>query len=299
MSSASFTLPCFAKINLDLRVLGRRIDGFHELRTVFQTISLHDRLSFESAEDLTLSCDAAGVPTGPENLVFKAASELRRRAGIDLGARLHLEKFIPSPGGLGGGSSDAAAALIGLNRLWKLAASRDDLHNLAESLGSDVPFFLYGGTALGEGRGEKISILDGFRAEYMIVVTPDVEIPTGPVFAALKAGNLTNTAPKSILNVCRFDAGSHDLQHSAMKNDLEPVVFARFPEVRRVKSALLEAGASFAAMSGSGASVFGIFEKKETRQTALKALEIEPSWRKFAVAAISRSEYREALSIAF
>ena len=297
--TTGFTLPSYAKLNLSLRVLGRRDDGFHELCTVFQTVSLHDDLIFVrqavnlSERSVTLMCSDPKVPTDGRNLIIKAADELRKRSQINQGAQIHLEKHIPSPGGLGGGSSNAAVALIGLAKLWNIPVGADELIEIAETLGSDVPFFLHGGTALGTGRGERIEPMDDFPTKFLAIVTPDIDIPTRPVFEALNSPNLTIPAPESILNVCRFDVNSVDFLQSAMKNDIESVVFAVFPEVERVKQTLLELGAVHAGMSGSGASVFAIFDKEETRQTALKALEIEPSWRKFAVAAISRSEYRE------
>lgn len=299
MNVDKFTLPSFAKINLVLRVLGKRRDGFHELCTVFQTISLRDAITFENYREVVLTCNDRGIPTDGRNLIIQAADKLRKKYGVIGGARIHLEKIIPAPGGLGGGSSNAAAALIGLARLWKIDINLDELKEVAADLGSDVPFFLFGGTALGTGRGERIEPLVDFRAKHIILATPDVDIPTRPIFERLNVPNLTKDASKSILNVCRFDGKSFDLQHSAMINDLESVVFAAFPEVDRVKQTLLELGAVHAGMSGSGPSVFAIFDTKETRQTALKALENEPCWRRFAVAAISRTEYREALSIAY
>lgn len=302
---AEFTLPSYAKVNLALRVLGKRDDGFHELCTVFQTVSLRDDISFarqtlgQSEPEVVLTCSDDTIPTDGRNLIIRAANELRHQYQINEGARIHLEKRIPSPGGLGGGSSNAAVTLVGLAKLWNMSLGTDELSEIASELGSDVAFFLHGGTALGTGRGEKVEPIDDFPAKFLAIVTPDIDIPTRPVFDALNASNLTIAGPESILNVCRFDVKSVDFLRSAMKNDLEPVVFAAFPEVERVKQTLLELGAVYAGMSGSGASVFAIFDKEETRQTALKALEIEPSWRKFAVAAISRSEYREALHLAY
>jgi len=303
--TAEFMLPSYAKLNLSLRVLGRREDGFHELCTVFQTVSLHDELTFVreavglSGRSVTLTCSDLKIPIDGRNLIIRAADALRERYRVNQGAQIHLEKRIPSPGGLGGGSSNAAVALIGLAKLWDIPIGTDELTEIAAGLGSDVPFFLHGGTAVGSGRGEKIEPLDDFPAKFLAIVTPDIDVPTRPVFEALNAPNLTITAPESILNVCRFDVNSVDFLQSAVKSDLESVVFAAFPEVERVKHTLLELGAVHAGMSGSGASVFAIFDKEETRQTALRALEIEPSWRKFAVAAISRSEYREALHLAY
>src|SRR3982751_6323785 len=143
------TLPSFGKINLHLQVVGRREDGFHDLCTVFQTISLHDTLSFEPDTNLRMSCNDERVPIDDRNLVMRAATMLREKYGVECGATIHLEKQIPAPGGLGGGSSNAAMTLLALRKLWDVDADFTDVRGLAESLGSDVPFFLYGGTSLG------------------------------------------------------------------------------------------------------------------------------------------------------
>jgi len=293
---SAFSLPSFAKINLQLRILGKREDGFHELFTVFQTISLHDTLHFAESDTHELTCDYPTVPVDARNLIIKAATLLRAQFGVSQGAAVHLEKRIPSPGGLGGGSSNAAIALIGLARLWELDDSVD-LHRIAEDLGSDAPFFLYGGTAVGTGRGEAIELITDVNERCLLVVTPDIHVSTRDAFERLSAPTLTKEASNRILRVCRDEARSLDLRHSALINDFEASVFDAHPEVRRVKETLLELGAVNAAMSGSGASVFAIFDKTETRQAAIKALDIESTWRKFAVATISRSEYREALHL--
>lgn len=293
----SFTLPSFAKINLYLRVLGKRRDGFHELCTVFQTVSLHDDLTFSDAERISLSCSDPQIPLDQRNLIIRAAQFLQKHFSVEKGARIYLEKRIPSPGGLGGGSSNAAAALLGLKKLWKIEIGHDELLQISEELGADVPFFLYGGTALGTGRGTEISPIEELTEKFLLIITPNVTVSTREAFAAMDAPSLTNEDSKRILQICRFEAESLDLRHAALRNDFESSVFAAEPEIRQVKKTLLELGAVNALMCGSGASVFGIFDTQETRQTALKALDKEINWRKFAVATISRDEYREALSI--
>ena len=188
-------------------------------------------------------------------------------------------------------------ALIGLNRLWNLNASADDLQTVAAELGSDVPFFLHGGTAFGTGRGEIIEPFDDLNESFMLIVTPDVSVSTKDAFERINAETLTNEGRNHTLHVCRLEAKSQDALQTILKNDFEVSVFSAHPEIERVKQTLFELGAVNAAMSGSGASVFAIFDKQETRQTALKALDQESTWRKFAVATISRSEYREALHL--
>lgn len=292
---SSFRLPSFAKINWTLRVLGRRGDGFHELFTVFQTVSLSDTLHFAGSERLELTCDDPAIPTDGRNLIVRAAEALRTACGVTRGAAIHLEKRIPSPGGLGGGSSNAAVALIGLNRLWELDLPLYELHSFAEEIGSDVPFFLYGGTAMGTGRGELIEPIEDIRTENLLVVTPQISVSTAEAFAGLNAPALTIDERSRILPVCRAEALTLDLRRTALINDFEGMVFSAHPEIGWAKTALLELGAVNAAMSGSGASVFAIFDNIETRQTAIKALDQQSTWRKFAVATVSRDEYRAAL----
>ena len=292
---SAFTLPSFAKINLLLNILGKREDDFHELFTVFQTVSLHDTLSFEAGRDLRLTTNIKYLPTDERNLIIRAAKALQKRFGISKGAIICLEKRIPSPGGLGGGSSNAAVALIGLRRLWQIDCSDDELQEIASELGSDTPFFLHGGIAIGTGRGEIIEPINDIGGEFILIVTPKVRVSTRKAFSKIEAATLTNEALEHNLSVCRLEAESLDLRHSVLKNDFEKSVFSSFPEIERVKTTLLELGAVNAAMSGSGASVFAIFDKEETWQAAQKALDREVNWRKFAVSTVSRSSYREAL----
>lgn len=289
----TFTLPSFAKINPYLRVLGKRPDGFHEIFTVFQTVSLHDDLEFAEGGEVLLECSDERIPRDETNLIIRAARMLNERGGTSHGAVIRLEKRIPSPGGLGGGSSNAAAALIGLSRLWKLGASLDDLAPIAADLGSDVPFFLTGGTAIGTGRGEKIEDAIQISKPHLLIVTPDVSVSTAHAYSLLGAENLTSEALESILFVCRSEAKLLDLRHGVLRNDIEGAVFKAFPEIGRVRERLARLGAANVLMSGSGASVFAVYEKEETRQTAIKALDDEVNWRTFAVAAVSREEYRE------
>ena len=292
-----FSMPSFAKINWFLRVLGKRADGYHELCTLFQMVSLHDTLRFAESDILELTCDIPSVPTDDRNLIIKAAKALRETSGTKRGAKIHLEKRIPSPGGLGGGSSNAAVALIGLARVWQLDIEMFELHKIAAGLGSDVPFFLYGGTALGFGRGEIVESVGDISEPRMLVVTPDVDVSTASAYRRIDASRLTNEGVESILRVCRFMAKSGDLRDGTLVNDLESSVFSAEPEIARVKEKLLDFGAVNTAMSGSGASVFAIFDKEETRQAALEALEIESYWRRFAVATVTREEYTKSLQI--
>ena len=294
MQKRGFSLPSFAKVNLNLRVPGRREDGFHEIVSILQTISLHDTLTFEGSDKgVELTCEDKSVPTDETNLIVKAVEALRAEFRIADGASIKLEKLIPVGGGLGGGSSNAAVTLIGLSRLWSLDVTVEVLLEIASGLGSDVPFFLHGGTVLATGTGTTLEPRPDVGLGPIIVVTPNTWVSTRQAYRDLKAPNLTSDDSERILQNYRFGA---DIPVPGV-NDFEKTVFAAFPEIANVKVRLVEVGATTALMSGSGASVFGIFENEETRQTALKALGDRTDWRSFAVAAVSRSEYRERLGI--
>lgn len=295
MAENQIKLPSFAKINLHLRVLGKRADGFHELCTVFQTVSLCDTLIFKESKHLVLSCDYRKIPIDERNLIIKAAKILQEKFDVKKGARILLRKKIPAPGGLGGGSSNAAVTLLALTKLWEIETGFSEMVEIGKHLGSDVPFFFCGGTALGAGRGTEIFPLSETEEKFILIVAPKVNISTAEAFLRLNAPRLTNPDSKSILPICLREAESLNLRQCGLKNDFEASVFKIEPEIGRVKEKLFSLGARCALMTGSGASVFGIFDSEETRQTAIKALEDERTWRKFAVATVSRREYREAL----
>lgn len=297
MSEKRFTLPAFAKINLTLRVLGRRADGYHEIRTVFQTITLRDVLTFEAieAERFELVCNSPDIPSDETNLVWRAADALRERFGVRRGARVELEKQIPAQGGLGGGSADAATALVGLARLWEIETNRHELSELGAHLGADVPFFLTGGTALGTGLGTEINPLADAAAKPLVIVAPGVKVSTQEAYKALNARALTK--PEAVVNllVSRTDAQISDSLCDDLRNDFEPVIFRLRPEIERARDALLGAGARCALMTGSGSSVFGIFDKGEAAGRARDALAAaETRWQVFACEMLSRDDYREA-----
>jgi 4-diphosphocytidyl-2-C-methyl-D-erythritol kinase len=295
MTNKGFTLPSFAKINWFLRILGKREDGFHELCTIFQTVSLYDEIKLEESDEITLTCNLGNFPVDETNLIVKAATVLKNEFKIKKGARIHLEKRIPAPGGLGGGSSNAAVALYGLATLWNLDVGFQKLLEIGAKLGSDVPFFFFGGTALGTGRGTKIFPLRDFSENHLLVVTPDIHVSTAAAFTRANAPYLTKETSKSILKICQNEAERFAERQNKFSNDFEKSVFEAEPEIRRVKEKLLASGAKQALLSGSGASVFAVFDNEETRQATQKALEEEKNWRKFAVATISGDEYRAAL----
>jgi 4-diphosphocytidyl-2-C-methyl-D-erythritol kinase len=297
VSVRSFTLPSFAKINWVLRVLGRRQDGFHELLTVFQTITLHDKLKFTARDDdrLQLTCDSMDIPVDERNLVLRAALALRDRYGIRRGASIHLEKVIPVEGGLGGGSSNAAIALLGLSNLWDVKTDKRELTEMGARLGADVPFFLTGGTALGTGLGTNVRPMDEVTAGHLLIVKPHSKVSTAQAYKSLNAPALTKADSDIILSISCADEQFTDFHPDALHNDFEPVVFHLKPEIERVKDTLLRAGARSALLAGSGSSVFGFFDASEGRRRALEIVEKVSGWRLFPCATLSRTAYMEVL----
>jgi 4-diphosphocytidyl-2-C-methyl-D-erythritol kinase len=291
-----FTLPSFAKINLTLRVLGRRADGYHELQTVFQTISLHDELRFSARDDnrLELVCDAPAIPSDETNLVHRAAVALRERYGVSRGARVELRKKIPAGGGLGGGSSNAAVALVGLARLWEIETERQTLAEIGAGLGADVPFFLTGGTALGTGRGTDIHPLPDIPQKYLLLVTPGVHVSTAEAYKSLNAPALTKALSPANLTVSRVQAEISGSLQAVVENDFERVVYRLYPEIERARSSLVAAGARGAWLSGSGASVFALFDSLDERERAQASLQVEPGWQVFACTTVARATYEAA-----
>ena len=292
----SFTLPAFAKINWGLRVLGRRADGYHELHTIFQTITLHDELTFTPRADahIELTCNAPDIPTDEANLVRRAAAALRERYAVRRGARIELTKRIPAGGGLGGGSTDAAVALIGLAHLWRLAAQGAELAAIGARLGADVPFFFTGGTALGTGRGTDITPLADRPQTPLVIVTPGVKIATADAYKALSAPALTKDYRPGKLPVSRTEAIAGRALTEELSNDFAPVVFRLQPEIEHARDALLRSGARAAALTGSGASVFGIFDSEQEQARAQAALRNETGWQVCACTTLARAEYSTA-----
>lgn len=293
---APFALPSFAKINLSLRVLGRRPDGYHELRTTFQTVSLRDRLTFHSSADdrLELACDAADVPADETNLVHRAAVLLRDHFGVRRGARIEIEKVIPAGGGLGGGSSNAATALVGLSRLWDIETGGVELSELGALLGADVPFFLAGGTAAGVGRGDLISPLPDAAQHHLLIVTPPVKVSTADAYKSLNAPALTKEGAAVNFYVSRGASDFSGSPRGALVNDFEPAVFGCYPEIEAARDALLRAGAGAALLSGSGSSVFGIFDTGRQAEGAADGLRRKTGGQVFPCRTLNRTDYRAA-----
>ena len=286
-------LPSFAKINWTLRVLGKRRDGYHEIATVLQSISLCDEISFELREDdeIRLTCDDQAIPIDDSNLIVRAA-----RALSSTGVNVRLAKKIPAKGGLGGGSSNAAVTLLALNRLWRLGLSDANLREIGAQLGADVPFFFEGGTAVATGIGTQLERVRDVGRRWLIIVTPNASVSTATAYASLKAPSLTTSESIPILASSFTEPFFGNNSQWPLHNDFEGVIFEIEPEIRRAKSALLDAGARDALLAGSGSSVFGIFTGEAARDQALDNLRCEAGWRVFACHTLSRGEYLQAIN---
>jgi 4-diphosphocytidyl-2-C-methyl-D-erythritol kinase len=294
MSDSQLTCRSYAKINLGLRILGKRSDGYHEIDTILQTISLHDELAFTLRQDdeIVLQCDAPDIPTDETNLIVRAALMLGKQSnGVDI----RLTKNIPAQGGLGGASSNAAVSVVALNELWNLRLTTNEILSVLTKLGSDVPFFFAGGTAQAQGTGTVISALPDTQKLYLIIVTPTARVSTPAAYAALNAPSLTTHGSLSILSSSFEEPSFRNVDQLALQNDFEGVIFEIEPEIRRAKMALLDSGAQGGLLAGSGSSVFGIYENKDARERALASLKCEQGWRVFSCETISREAYSKSL----
>jgi 4-diphosphocytidyl-2-C-methyl-D-erythritol kinase len=249
----------FAKINLHLQVLARRPDGYHELETLFQSIALCDLLSLElSSGRIDLQVTAGEAPAGEANLAFRAARVFLERYAPDVGVQIELEKRLPIGGGLGGGSSNAATVLLAMQELLGKPVRREELLDLARGLGADVPYFLVGGTALGRGRGDRLTALVDLPERSIFLVTPPVSISTAEIFGRLDLSELR--APRIQIDGSTISEMSWSLIETGW-NDLETTVMRCYPVVRDVYNALVEGGATLVRLSGTGATVFAFFRK--------------------------------------
>jgi len=293
-----------AKLNLYLRVLGRRPDGYHDLETLFERVDLADELVFEPAATLQLTCDDASLSCGEDNLILKAARLLQQEIGarphtnrahtqdqasIGVGARIHLTKRIPIAAGLGGGSSDAAATLLGLNELWGLRYGAEQLRSLAATLGSDVPFFLSPTPfAIGRGRGEQCEPIQHALHLFQVLVSPRERLSTKEIYDALDQTrnqegdfNLTASTPSISMVVHALRNGSLGELAKGLWNDLEPEAIRRCPPISFIQSHLRSSGCLGTRLSGSGSSVFGLCRDAAHAHGVAAALRkcAAPTWR--------------------
>ena len=269
------TIRAFAKVNLDLRVLNRREDGFHEVRTLLQTLELHDTLSFRpTRKPFEIHASGEPIPLDSSNIIWRAAEAVWRAIGClgePHGVSVQVVKRIPVQAGLGGGSSDAAATLIALNRLWGANLTSRAMFDLAASLGSDVPFFLVGGTALAAGRGELLYPLTDLPVKHVVVARPAGGVSTAEAYGWLDAPG--RPAPERHQLSVAWPPGTIEIA-----NDFEPVVTGRLPDIRRLQEILTRHGADLAMMSGSGSSVFGLFARESAARRAVPAVQAAGSW---------------------
>jgi len=292
----SIRLRAFAKINLGLKLLAKRPDDYHEIRTIYQTIALHDRLELSlgrAGEGIRFECDNPEIPSGGDNLVYRACDLWRRATGFRGGVRARLEKMIPAGSGLGGASSDAAATLEGLERLTGERLPPRRRFSLAVHLGSDVPLFLLGGRVLGCGRGEEVYPLPDLPPRKCLVVFPGFSVSTAEAY---REAGLRLTTPGKVRSI--KDVGAWPqfplLNWGPAENDFERVVFARWPELARLKRLLIRAGAEIASLTGSGSAVYAIFES--TRQLLHASKLIPKGWLEFRSRTLSRADYGRLLS---
>jgi len=275
----SITLKAPAKVNYLLDVIRRRPDGYHDLRMVMQRVDLCDELTMTLTDTpgISVLCGKDGVPDGPGNIAWKAAKALLELAGGSRGAEIAIIKNIPVAAGLGGGSSDAASVLMGMNELLQLGLSEQRLMKIGVTLGADVPFFIFKRTALAEGIGETLSAMPEMPTAWVLLVNPGVHVSTAWVYKNLQLTNRGELAKlpslySSVKDICTI-----------FSNDLESVTIAAFPVIADIKNSMLRHGALGAMMSGSGPTVFGLYQDRETAEQAREALTKDTGWFAAAV----------------
>ncbi|MGH9378704.1 MAG: 4-(cytidine 5'-diphospho)-2-C-methyl-D-erythritol kinase [Terriglobia bacterium] len=293
----SIRLRAFAKVNTGLKILGKRADGYHEIRTVYQTVDLHDNLelSLSPRAGIAIRCSDPSLPLDRRNLVYRACELWRKETKFKGGFCVNLTKSIPAGGGLGGGSSDAAAALLGLERLAGDHLGWPARFKLASALGSDVPLFLLGGRVLGCGRGEEVYPLVDLPGRHCLVVHPGFAISTPEAYQEVgrEAGKLTSPAKNRRVN--GFGVWSQFPLESwgPAENDFEKFVFAKWPDLGRVKRQFIRAGAETASLTGSGSAIYAVFVS--ARQLKQAAKTVPEGWSVFQARTLSRAEYHRRL----
>lgn len=268
MRSDVLTLYSYAKINIGLQILGKREDGYHDIETIFQEIDLHDIITLnKQSKGIDVTCNHSLVPNGAPNLAYQAAALLKNTFSIEEGVRISIDKNIPVSAGLGGGSSNAATVLKGLEHLWELGLNKTELKALAAEIGSDVPFFIEGGTALACGRGEILKELESFPPFICLIIYPNIQISTGWSY---KNFNLYLTKTKKSVKL--FETFFKDIKLSQFRdifiNALENVAFTKYPILNDLKKKLYLGGAEFVSMSGSGSAIYGLFNSNNLLQKA-------------------------------
>lgn len=269
------SLNAHAKINLSLDVLNKREDGYHNLQMIMQTIQLHDTISIdEIPHGVEIKCEAPYVPNNSTNIAYKAAEAMINKYKLDAGVKIVIDKRIPVAAGLAGGSTDAAAVLKGINILFKLGISQNELMEIGKTIGADVPYCILGGTALAEGIGEKLTSLTPLENIPVLLIKPKIGVSTVWVYKSLVLDKV-NKRPNTDMLISAIE--KKDIKYVAenMSNVLESVTTSKYPLINKIKKALIHNGAIGSMMSGSGPTVFGIFESEEKAKTALNAFKTD------------------------
>ncbi len=263
----------FAKINIGLNVVGKRTDGYHEIETLYQQISLKDTIDIQTSasSEVTLSCTGKECPKDESNLAFKAASALREKCNVNHGCRIHITKNISIGAGLGGGSSNAATTLAALNKLWDCNLTKNQLSDIAIRLGADVAFFLHGGLSFGRGMGEQLTPLSARPSYTGLLVCPNIHISTKWAYQNL---NFSLTKANKMSKLKGFIRNLYNFGNwSLLSNDLEKVVFRSYPELEHIVRQFYSLGAFYSQMSGSGASIYGLFRTKAEASSAQETMQ--------------------------
>lgn len=289
-------LPAYAKINLTLDVVGKREDGFHELRTVMQTIAIHDTLALtpQTAHEITFACDDPDLDND-RNLAVLAARLFQSQMDVPGGMRIELSKSTPLEAGLGGGSSDAAAVLAASGSVWNASLPQMAVHRMAEELGSDVPFFLLGGTALVAGRGERVEALPDAEPLWLVLAKPHIGLSTKRVFEALRPDDWSDGSSTQTVVEC-IRAGE-PVPLTGLFNALEAGVLRTIPAVAQAHDALLQAGAPVVRMSGSGPTLFAPFRRLAEAAAVARQLQ-RPNLSVWLTRTVSRTQYECAIRLA-
>lgn len=285
----------YGKLNLALDIVGKRKDGYHLVRMIMQTVDLYDVLKFTKTKEpgIVLTTNRTDLPTNQDNLIYRAADLLIKKFSIQEGVRIHLEKHIPVAAGMAGGSADCAAALSGINRLFSLGLSTEELMKSGICLGADVPYCLLGGTALSEGIGELLTPLPDIPPCKVLLVKPDINISTKWVYTNLNWESLT-FHPDVDGMIANLNTGNLDGISKGLSNVLETVTIPAYSVIQSIKETILELGAGNTLMSGSGPTVFGLFPEESLAQSAYrKCLEIYPDYQVELVKFVNRQIVQE------
>lgn len=266
----SIILKSYAKVNLTLEVSGRRPDGYHDIDSVVQVIGISDEIEIARADAgvIELDVDVQHIPSGRDNIIYRACEAFFDRSRVNGGARIRLAKRIPVQAGLGGGSGNAATVVAGLDRLYGCGFRAEELADIAASVGSDSPLFIYGGTVRMRGRGEDIEPLPDSPEMWMVVIKPEVGVATAWAYSELDKQTDRETRTSSNCAARAVRAGFRSGVIACMWNDFDPVVCGAFEEIRQAKQLLLDAGAEVALLSGSGSALFGVFPNEQAAQNA-------------------------------